>query len=128
MFTKPILILILICYLTNASPINKHYDIITCNMIGNLPNITITNEKLSNGLLRHIMKLGDRYTYDVEYDVHYRRYENINVSRYILNKYLYQTFILKIKYYNQDIYILSSFDGEYIDIKKYSINLNYLYL
>ena len=120
MFTKPILVLILICCLANASSKNKDYDIITCNMIGNLPNMTITNENLDNGLYRHIM-IREGINED-------RHYINIDIRLFKLYKYLYQTFILNIKYYHQNIYSLCSFDGELILTKKYSTNLDDFYL
>jgi hypothetical protein len=127
MFTKPIIILILICYLVDASSKYKRYDMITCNMIGNLPNMTITNENLENGLYRDVMKR-DIMLNEYSYKNPKYTYVNIDINLYKLYKYKYQTFMLNIKYYNQNIYSCCTFDGERIITKTYSINLDDFYL
>jgi hypothetical protein len=96
-------------------------------MIGNLPNMTITNENLENGLYRDVMKR-DIMLNEYSYKNPKYTYVNIDINLYKLYKYKYQTFMLNIKYYNQNIYSCCTFDGERIITKTYSINLDDFYL
>jgi hypothetical protein len=87
-------------------------------MIGDLPNMEITNDILREGLFHNIMK---REGLGVN-----RNYVNIDINKSMLPK--YSKFILKIKYYDQYIYGICNYDGNMLMYHTYSINLENLYL